>query len=327
VVATTTFGVQTIRDAEPYWLQQVAYTALISSVPANAQVSVQTAVQRWNPTNDPKTVVILDAVAASTAPGVQWWIQNDKALGRVDLGTVPPDLTPLPTGRVAVDSLSHYLVNTTSAPAANIQLLYRYTIWHDTLAWRVMRGLPLTDEQRQTLRSLGLETTPTDQRGTLPMTLDRIIEGTYRPRLIRAPLNYALLVNASTTDTTFHTERAEPNQLLVLRSIAAAANEEDGVTITVDRDSQQGAMVLDAAMLRIDAPLTVFLPATQHLSFHVQATTTPAAPIPVRLEIWAVALSNILRLRLGQVTAETLAPLMGAEQAQKLAAAVQAGLV
>ena len=322
------FGLQTISNARPYWLEQIPYSALIPTLAAGGQAALFPAVQGWNPANNPATLVRLDQIGATRWPGVQLDLTSDTSRDRYDLGMWPADLAPVVTDRVARTRLAATLVNTTAAAVTNLQLTYRITVWAEPIAVKVLYGWPLTVQEQALARQLGLDVGTASQRGTLPMDLDRIIEGTYRNRLIGTPLSYALAATASPTTggLSFHRVQVPPNTLMVVRSVAMAGTLEDGVQLHIDRDSDTDHVILDAATLTLDRPVQMFVPAKTSLNFRLTAATAPPAPTPVRLEIWPVSLSNILRIRLGELDQAGAEQLLGAANGQKLYAAVKAGM-
>lgn len=323
-----TFGLSTIHNAQPYWLEQIPYTAVIGSLAAGGQTALIPAIQGWQGRTTATTLVALESLGATQWTGVQVEMTNDHAKDRYDLGTWQPNLDPVPVDRVAFENLSAKLYNTTSTAVTNLQLVYRMTVWQMPVAVKVLWGLKLTPQETAVARAVGLDTAPNNQRGTLPLTLDRIIEGTFKNRLVRARLNTALLGTASTSSAglSIHRYQVEPNTIAILRSVAMAGTLEDGVQLHVDRDTTTDHVILDAAALSLDRPLMMWIPATDSLNFRLTATTTPPAQVPVRLEIWTVSLSNILRVRLGASMAE-IEQLMGSPaNGQKLYASVKAGM-
>lgn len=322
------FGLQTIQNARAYWLEQIPYSALIPTLTAGGQESLIPAVQGWNPQNNPATLARLDDLGATRWSGVQVDLTSDTTRDRYDLGQWPADLEPVPTDRVARTRLSATLVNTTGSAVTNLQCTYRVTVWAEPIAVKVLYGWPLTVQEQALARAIGLDTGTASQRGTLPMDLDRIIEGTYRNRLIGTPLSFALAATASPTTggLSFHRVQVPPNTLMVVRSVAMAGTLEDGVQLHIDRDSDTDHVILDAATMNLDRPVRMFVPARQNLNFRLTATTAPPAPTPVRIEVWPVSLSNILRIRLGELDQAGAEQLLGAANGQKLYAAVKAGM-
>jgi hypothetical protein len=71
----------------------------------------------------------------------------------------------------------------------------------------------------------------------------------------------------------------------------------------------------------------MFIPALAHLTFAVSAADPPAGPIPIRIEIWTVALSLLLSVRLGLVSEADLQSLLGAKDGAHRYAMIQAGRI
>lgn len=326
-MVASTFQQSSIKDSSPYWLEQIPYSLLVDSLAANANTPIFGSIQGWQPAQDPETLVSFDTLGMSQIGGVQVQITNDRAQGLYDAGAFAPDLALQRVGRVAVKNIAANIINTNSAAVTNLQAVYSMTVWNEPVAVKVLRGLELTADEKAWARTVGLDTRPNNQRGTLPIDLDAVIRGTYQNRQVDAALSFARRVSATTTGTPFHHARAGANQLLVLRSIALAGTLEDGVQLHVDRDGITDHVILDAAACSLGTPIPCFIPAFQTLTFRLTATTAPVAATPVRLEVWTVSLSNILRVRLGMVSESALAQLVGTSaQAQKLYAAVKAGM-
>ena len=322
------FGLSTIANARPYWLEQIPYTALISTLAAGAQDNLIPAVQSWNPTNQAPTLVALDTLGATQWPGVQLDLASDTTRDRYDLGMWPANLAGVAVDRAARARISATLTNTNTTAATNLQIAYQMTVWAEPIAVRVLRGWPLSTQDQALARQIGLDIAPNNQRGTLPLSIDRVIENSYRNRLIGSPLSFALAATATPTTggTPFHRVQVPPNALYVVRSVAMAATWEDGVQLHIDRDTDTDHVVLDAATMTLDRPTPMFIPALASLNFRLTATTAPKAPTPIRIEVWPVSLSNILRLRLGLLDLAGAEQIMGATNGQKLYASVKAGL-
>jgi len=320
-----TFGDSTIRNAIPYWLEQIPYTEELTTVAATSQQGIL-AVQGWNPSNNPETILFLDAIAATPIPGIEWVVNNDKTQGRYDLGTWRGNWEPVTVGRAAYRNLSWNVINTTTQTVTNLRFAYRMTVWREPIAVKVLRGIELTAEERQIAQDLRLDLNPAMMRGTSPYPLDKVIQETYANRQVAAPLNYALLVQPTTTVQTFHHLSTKPNQLLVLRAVASDCNWEDGVTLTVDRDDNTAHVQVNLAAAPLDQPLSMFVPARHTLTFKISATTSTLGFIPIRLEVWTIAVSTGLLVRLGQLTQADMQQLYGADAGTRFYEHVKAGL-
>lgn len=328
-MVAATFGTQTIAHAALYWMEQIPYTTEFATLAAGTQESLF-ALTGWNPSHDPRTVVAVDQIAATPIPGVQLIVTNDTHVGRYDLGTWAGQWSPVPVDRWASRNVSITALNAGTQAAVNVRMAYRMLVWQEPIAVRILRGYALTPQDQQIARALQVETTAALQRGTTPILLDRVIQGTYANRQVAAPLNFAQLVTPSPTPQNIHRLSANANQLLVLRSVAAACNWEDQVTLTVNRDSDQAHVQINLAAAPLNRPLTLFVPALQSLTFDISAATTLPGPIPIRLEIWTVALSAILRARMSALTQTTLQTLQqdyGAQAGAKLWDHIRMGMV
>jgi len=320
-----TFGDSTIRNAIPYWLEQIPYTEELTTVAANSQQGIF-GIQGWNPTNNAETLVFLDQIAATPIPGVEWVINNDKTQGRYDLGTWRDNWQPVTVGRAAYQNLSFNVINTQSQAVTNLRFAYRMTVWREPIAVKVLRGIPLTPEEKRIAQDLRLDLNPAMMRGTSPYPLEKVIAETYGNRLVAAPLNYALLVQPTPTVQTFHHISTRPNQLLVLRRVASDCNWEDAVTLTVDRDDNAGHVQVNLAAAPLDQPLEMFIPARNTLTFKISAGVSGLGFIPIRLEVWTIAVSTGLLVRMGQLTQADMQQLYGADAGTRFYEHVKAGL-
>lgn len=330
MASTSTFGSGTITDAARYWLEVIPYTAVLTNVAAGATVSVFS-VRNWNPAGDPAgTYVELEAVGASPVPNVQLVVTADQTQERYDLATWPTDLTPKPIRAGAFRQISLAVNNKGASPVPAIYLTYRMIVWKDPVAMKLLRGGPtdLTAADQQTLQALGLSASQFAARGHTPLPVDAIIRSSTANRLVDVAVPYALMTTIQAgQQTTLPTFLTGPNQMLVLREIAVGAAPEDGVTITVDRDSNLGHVVVQALPGDVDHPLTAFVPALQSLTVHLSADAAPSGPIPVQLTIWRVALSELWWTRLNLVTPDQLQQQIGQAAAQQVVSRVQAGVL
>jgi len=255
---------------------------------------------------------ILAAVAATPAAGVQLQVSADRNRWTYDLGAWPGALEPVRIRAVAFQSLQATLLNPqTNGAQSNLQTTVRVAVWAEPITVKILWGQALTAQEQAIARELNLEQAAAAMRGTTPHTLETYIDTTYRNRLVYPVTPYHFRFQAGTSSAPFHTEQVRtPNEMLVLRRIAVAAAFEDGLTLTVDRDNDPGHVVIQPQPGDLEHPIECFVPALDHLTFSLQAATAPAAPTPIALEIWHVALSNILRARMqGSAAGITLAQL------------------
>lgn len=331
-VVATQPAISTITDAERYWLEIIPYTATIATLPG-ASSGTQNAVplfgqlQGWQAASDPATAIALGAVGLTPLTGVRLQVTADGTLRQWDTGAWPWNLEEVRTDAWAIRSLAVQLINTTATAFPNVQVRYQFIVWREPIAMRVLRGWALTQADADVARQVGLSLNRTTMRGTHPLPLEAIIAGSYANRQTRAPIEFSGVVTPGPTATRFHVVTTQPGELLVLRSIAVAADADDGVVITVDRDSNPAHVTVQADASTWQHPLTCLVPARETLAFSVQAAQTVAAPIPIRLVVWRLAISNLLAARMGLETEGQLAAVLGAEGARNFVAHVKAGLV
>jgi len=323
--------VGTIADSRPYWLELLPYT-FSTDLPGTSS-GTQNAVplfpqlQGWQTANDPATAVGIYTLGVTPLPGVRVQVQADGTSQQWDTGAWPWDLEAVPTRAWAIRALSATLLNTTPTPYPNVQVRYTLAVWREPIAERVLRGWRLTEADAATAKAVGLNTQATAMRGTHPLDLDTIIAETYRNRQIAPSVAASVLTQPTISQTQFYTLAAHPGELLVLRRIAVAGDLDDGITVVVDRDSNPGHVQVTADGASWDHPFTMLVPAVQTLTFSIRANRTVAGTVPVRVEVWRLALSNILGVRLNLLTEATLAGRMGASAAQGFVDRVRAGVI
>ena len=325
----TSLGTQTVRNAAPYWLEQIPYTTTIGSLAAGASESVFT-LQGWNNPADPgRMLVRLDHVALAPVPGIQVLIRADTEQEQYDAPTFPDGLAPCPVQATAFKNLSLTVINRGTTTVSNLVVRYQITIWRDPIAAKLLYGQSLTAADASLLKT-AFKLTPQQflGRGHVPLDIEDIIRTSYQNRVVRAVTPYALTTTVSSSaPTTLPPVIARPQQLLVLRHVAMDARYGDGVTLTVDRDTDTSEVVIPALPTDSARPVALFLPALSQLAFSLSATTTPATGIPVRLTVWRVALSDILTMRMGLVTQADLAATEGEAAAFQVASRTAAGVL
>lgn len=307
--ATLDSGV--VEQSIPYAYERIPFVQTVQNLGAGASAPLFS-IQGWNKATSPDVLIRLGRVAVTRWPGVLLDVIRDRE--RVQVHTnVWPGPEAVDTGWDAITTLQASLIGLATMPAAAplLTVTYEALVWRMNVAYKLMRGFALSPDQTRVAEALGLPLQPTLQRGDLPLPLATIVEREYAARQVAPPLAVAQAFPATPTLTTIATIRAAPNELLVIRAIAAEADPNDGVTISINRDGQAGHVVVPAGYGGLRHPLDCFVPATSHLTIQIQAATTTAYHVPVRLTVWRVSLSILLRLRLHLLTEAGLAAQLG----------------
>ena len=300
----TVFGQQFISQATPYWYERAVFTST-NTIAALGQASIVSGVSGWNG-NFAKQVVVFDSIAATQDPNMLYTLKIDGQVRQVYGDTLKPNLrsSRLGVGLYKNIGITAYNVSTTTT-VQNSQLLYGVSVWEAPIAYKVMRGFPLDPNELAIAKAVGIETTPVGQHGTLPIPLDAVIQRTYENRIQRVTLEYAGPdPTAAVTGSPFYSVSAQPNELLVLRSLGADIDADYQPTLTIGQDNNPQHLVIDPSLLSLDDPVDLFIPATQSLTFTLEVTTVPNGVVPFRFEVWHVALSSILNTRLGIATGQ-----------------------
>lgn len=295
--------------AAKYWYERLQYTWGPRDVSAGATVPAFS-VQRINKTEIPEWSATLSGVAATQnsnlALGFSFDNRSIPALaGQGQTNALPAgvreeDFLWLP----AVRSLALHVQNQNLGAALNnIQLNYQVVLRRLTVADKLLLGIEqFTQDEQDALNEKSLDVRALVEKGTHPIPSAAQIERTYANRLLFSTVRL-LHVDADTADTSFLTVRsseAGPGTFLVLRELAVEGGA--NVVVSVDRDDDYNYMGVNGAAFveADDRPWDVFVPALNFLTFHIQAPA-PVADVPVRIVIWHLRLSEILRVRFGLV--------------------------
>ncbi len=315
-----------IKNAKKYWFSQIPYTFVQPTLAANSAQGLF-AIKGWNPETSLETLVSLSTIGITQGGNSEIDIVHDSVGSRRYAAAFPSELAPRFVGSNAVKNLSLGVRNNNPTPLPNLQLNYLATIWQMPVTFKVLQGYALTEAERAIGDATNVPLSPIDRKGTLPIPWEDIIRRTYWSQLVDEPLDIPLMPTATTVAQTFHQVQAGPNELLVVRNIAAEGTLDYGIQITVDVDDNLGLVQLQAANLNLEAGTEMFVNAEHLLNFNISATVPPPGPTPVRLEVWRLSLSNILRVRLELLDQAGLQQLMGnAKAAQSLYNDILAGV-
>ncbi len=303
-MAQTVFGVDFIQQAAQYWYERAPFTST-NSIPPGGQASIIGQVSGWNG-NFAKNVVFADSIASTQDPNVLYRLVYDGQTRYIYADTLASDLLPVQLGAGLYQNVSLTAVSASAgAPTTvNTQTVITMAVWEAPVSYKIMRGFPLTQNELAIAKAVGLKTNPVSEHGTFPIPISAVIERTYENRLIRTTLEFAGPDPVSTTSgTPFYAVSAQPNEMLIVRSIGAEVDSDYNPTLTVARDNQPTHLQIDPSLLSLDHPTEMFIPATQSLSFSLSATGLGSAT-PVRIEVWHVARSSIINTRRGIATGD-----------------------
>ncbi len=322
----TGFTSKIIREASPYFYERIPYTQGVSSLAAGSNASLFS-VSQWNTASSPSVRVALRTLSMTRWPALQLRTVYDTRTDRIDSRGFPGHGQALALDYGAVTQLNSQLVNIGTQTIPQIGLTYQVSVLRMSVATKVLYGYALDKAEHSMAQAMHLGTDPVRQLGNLPMPIETILEREFAARQIAGPIAFSAGVSVTPSSSPVaHVRPQSPNEIVVLRSIAVEAAPEDGVTLTINRDDNAAHVVVDAGATALSDPLDCFIPATNHVTVNIQGTTTVAYPVPVRLVIWRVSLSDILRVHLGIVTERELETLMGAEGGTAFWNQVQTGV-
>lgn len=329
----SSFTMKELTAALPYWYERQAYAFQATALTASGQVPLFS-LAGWNGGGAPATLVTLRELQVDTWPGVQALITADSQSYRPYVDTLRRDV-PTRGDWAAVKNLSAAITNQSATVIGSsgltiptLQGRYQVAIWQMPAFEQLLRGTGLSPTHTDYLKALGFASSvanPTDQRGNFPIPVSAIIERTYANRQVAPPIAWAQSTVATTSQVALTTLTASANQLLILRNLAGVAPAEAGVTLTVDRDNDASYVQWPANQLGRRG-VDLFIPATNHLTLSIQATNPESTPVPVRMEVWVLSLSNILRARLGLLSEAGLQALLGTTQGTKFYEDIRVGV-
>lgn len=320
-MAESIFANTAIKEAAPYWLEELPYTAMFSTISPNQQPAIFTA-NNWNHATSPSTLVSLQGIGATRAAAVQLRVLADRRSNTPGssappfLSGVPPALQPLEMGIGATQSLSANLNNTSGTfPVTNLQLNYTIRIWHMTATYKVMAGIPLTSEEHTALSALGIKANFAGAQGDLPADVERIIMGEFQNRRLQTQ-EILIRPQITTASAQIYQANVPTNELLIIRSIGAEARIDNGCVAEIGRDADPNHLSIRLDNTDLTRRLPMFIPASNNLTISAYASSAPSAPTPIRIVIWRIALSNILRYRLGMIGLAQLQQIYGQKQGE-----------
>lgn len=312
------FTTSTIANAVPYYYERIPYTAQVTNLTGGGSAPLFNPVLGWNGPTSPSTLVTVASVGLTGWNQVELRATYDGNSDRLHTRTFPPNLQGVPTRYRAVNSLTAQLVNTSTATAPTLDVRYTMEIWQMSIAYKLMAGYALSTEESDIAQAMGLPTNPELFRGDLPMPIATILDREWGARQVLTPMVVAQAVTATASQSPVAHVRAQPNQVLVLRSVACEAAPEDQVVLSIDRDNNPGHVQITGSPGQLARPLDCYVPALSHFTINIQAASALNYPVPIRLEVWQIALSLILRIRLGLLTAAAVTKLLGSEQGNLL---------
>lgn len=184
----------------------------------------------------------------------------------------------------------------------NFPTFYGLWVEYPTVAHKLFYGIPLTADEQELNKKLGISDTV--EKGLLPLPISQQIEREYH---ITGEETHTRVVNIVAGNTLYPIENLypRPNEFLVLTRIAAAPGlAAENITINIGRDGDNNlASVATFALSPVDGgEISCFIPAIRELSLQTGANIPVGIPEAFRYTFQRVRWSNILRVRFGQVS-------------------------
>jgi hypothetical protein len=252
--------------------------------------------------------VELTSLGITAWPGLQIQVQADGTAENYYGDAFPPALGLLRMGHRAVRTISLALLNT-SALAVTVQGIYVVTMWRAPVAQKVLQGYALTTSEQAVARRTGVGGAAADQLGLLPIPLRDVLDRSYENRRISPVMRLSQAYTLQSTALTIFNRPTLTNQLQVITGVGAEASADEGATIIFSRDTDDNELILNCEHLSLDEPAPIWLPGTSSLTVQA-AAVAPAGKVPILLDSVRLALSVVLRLRMGLMTRDDLAQLL-----------------
>jgi len=317
----STLTTSLIAALAPYWYARLPFTTAVS-LAAGGQASVIPAVANWNQGTSPTVLVTVEAVQTAPDPNLVLTLATDRTTQLLYAAAAPGGFAPLPVRAYAWQSLTLAARNPNTAASPASPVWTTVSIFRVPTAWKVLFGQPITPAEAGAAATLGVETSPTAQRGLRPIPLSAVIERTYANRQIASPLVYdgppQQFTSAAPT-ATLPTITVPANGLYVLRRISVPIDADYGPQVTINWETQENFWSGDPS--GSPRPLDFVLPFLQQLQVVVTVQSPPPGPVPIRVEVWRLSLSLLLRARLAALTGLTPAALAALYESQGLPAA------
>lgn len=329
-MASTVFGVDFINQCDPYWYERAPFTA-VTSIGASQAVPLVGTVSGWNG-NFAKDIVFLESIASTQDPNVLYMLNLDGQTRYVYADDLRPALGPVRTSTGMYQAFGLAAQNqSATAATVNTQTIYTAAVWRAPIAYKIMRGFPLTPDEYTLAEAVNLPTNNLEEQGIFPLPIDAYIERMYENRITKTTLEFAGPdASASVSGAPFYSVSALPNEILVVRSMGCEVSGDYGLTLTLARDNQPTHLQLDPSLLSLDQPVDCFIPATQTLTFSVSAVTPPPSTIPFRFEVWHLAADITLSARVlgpqSNYGLTNIQGLLGEPQGLKFYQQLQAGI-
>jgi len=301
------FG-QSQAFAAKYWYEKLQYTwgpqTLSGGVtPVDTPVF---SVSRLNRTDIPQWVAEFSSIGATQNASValDFAFDRHRIPALVNQGftdAMPSGLRTVLSDAIGATGSTHLIArNSSGGDIAAFQLNYQVAMRRITVADKLVMGVDkFTQDELDALNDKSVDVRGLVDKGIHPIPIEDQIRRTYRNR---AKVDFRLLhVDSSTSDSSFLTIRASEfgqDRFLVLRELAIEGGA--AVVVSVDRDDDYNYMGVNGPAFAEgdDKPWDVFVPALNYLTFHIQSAA-PVSDVPIRIVVWHVKWSNILRVRFG----------------------------
>lgn len=261
-------------------------------------------VSRVNKTDVPAWAAILDSYAltqnASAGMGSKfdrWSNPATTFMGYTD--AMPAGVRRADAYMPAVTSLNVELKNWGVSAISNFQFNYWVAMKRLTVADKLLMGIEqFTKDEKDALDKTEIRKLVAE--GKRPLPVGEHLKLAYGGRFL-ARESKLYHVDAGTSDSTFAICRPSdyrPGTVLVLLGIAVEGA--PNVVISVDRDDDHNYVGLNgqAFVDGDDRPWEMWVPALDHFSFHIQAST-PISAVPVRIDIGCFVLSDLIKVQFG----------------------------
>ena len=301
-----------------YWYEKLPYTLQTTNLGTSAQVF---SLSNVSAIDSNKEVIVSDLAVTNTSAGLYLDLQQNSQNRQVNTLAFPASLAPIMTGREdglrSTGKISTLLVNNSGAVIAGpLQFNYSAAVKQMSVAEKIMRGLPLSQQEQALQQKYQL-----GNRGLFPISIDTALDKAFLSRVVSS-FEYADLVNFSTSLQSISNESPQnDHEMLVITSIAAEAAAQSNATITITRDSDENYVQILADNMSINRPFDCWIPAMHSINVQIQATGA-VNNVPIRIQYKRIRLSTLILAMFGLLHTNSASP-----KDQELYNQVRAGVV
>lgn len=290
-----TFDNAQLQRATPNFYEKLPYTALYTTLQqAN---SVVTQISDVFKASNNQGMAIVSDLAATQEESVDILLYQESNSRQISSEAMPPSLAPImnksmDSGMRATKKIGVTVANNTGATPSNYQVNFMGSVKRLTVADKVLRGLPLSSYEQGLAKKFQI-----GNQGTQPPSLTRSMQRAFYGQILdEYAYGWRESANASVLPIT--NEVPDAGEILVITSLAASAPVGNQVTLTLERDNDNGYVSILADNMSLSQPFDVWIPVQRHYTLSLSSIVSTAS-VPIRMTVLRIKLSTILQAMFG----------------------------